>query len=434
MPENDLSSNEINKGSISNLNHLIRKSRGCGEQTAFYYAPTLYTLIYLESMNKLNPDQKEKGLSYLKSGYKRQLMFRKNDGSFSAFPNRKSSIWLTSFIMKLFCTSSKYIELDYQVIKDGLKFLFSKQDTNGNWNEINPVMHKQLTGGANGRVPLTASVLATLRVCSHIEEINLDINQELVSSIQKAENFLSYYKNDIKQTKNAYKIALLANSLIESLSYRDESLELLNYLETLATVDSDHNIISWKDDFPIEAASLVLLSLANIENQKLSLSPKLFKSLSAKNNTSFSSKSFFSQIGRIQRLEIDKMFIDKADKLLKKLNAQSIVNYLNSQKTFTGGYDTTQDTILALNALSDHYRNQINLEQLSMNLNCDISTLKGRFKRNLQFNNENALVMKRLQLDIDQLDQLMDEELTFFTKGNGIGFMSVKLKVKLLFN
>ena len=67
-----------------------------------------------------------------------------------------------------------------------------------------------------------------------------------------------------------------------------------------------------------------------------------------------------------------------------------------------------------------------------MNLNCDISTLKSRFKRNLQFNNENALVMKRLQLDVNQLDQLMDEELSFTTKGNGLGFMSVKLKYNVI--
>ena len=384
-------------------------------------------------MNKLTAEQKEKGIRYLKSGYKRQLMFRKSDGSFSAFPNRKSSIWLTSFIMKLFCASSKYIELDNEVIKNGLLYLFSKQDLNGYWSEINPVMHKQLIGGTTGRVPLTASVLTTLRTCSHLEQINLDINQELVNSIQRSENFLHFYKDDIIKSKNAFKIAILAHSLIESLSYRDISLELLTHLETLSTIDQDHNTVFWKDDYPVEAASLVLLSLANIENQKLSLSPKLFKnSATFKNGTTVvntSAKSFNNQLGR---LSDDKKFIDNSDKLLKKLNPQSIVNYLISQKTFTGGFDTTQNTILALNALSDHYRNQINSEQLSMNLNCDISTLKSRFKRNLQFNNENALVMKRLQLDVDQLDQLMDEELSFATRGNGIGFMSVKLKYNVI--
>lgn len=405
-----------------------RKPKGCGEQTAFFYAPTLYTLIYLESTNKLNAEQKEKGISYLRSGYKRQLMFRKNDGSFSAFPNRKSSVWLTSFVIKLFCVSSKYIEIDHQVIKSGLKYLFKHQDINGFWSESNPVMHKQLIGGINGRVPLTASILSTFSTCSRIEQINLDINQELVSSIQKAENFLNYYKTDIKQSNNAFKIALVANSLIDSLSYRDKALELLNYLSSLGDLDEEQNKLSWKDEYPIEVASLVLLSLAEIENQKLSLSQKLFR-VNSKNNSNIIFKSTNNQLARLLD---DKEFIDKSDKLLKKISPQSIVNYLNSQKTFTGGFDSTQDTILALSALSLHYRNQINLEQLSMNLNCDISTLKGRFKRNLQFNNENALVMKRLQLDVQQLDQLIDEELSFTTKGNGLGFMSVKLKYNVI--
>ena len=277
-------------------------------------------------MNKLNSEQKEKGINYLRSGYKRQLMFRKNEGSFSAFPNRRPSIWLTSFIMKLFCLSSKYIEIDHQVIKSGLSYLFKKQDTNGFWNELNPVMHKQLHGGTSGRLPLTASVLSTLRTCSQIEQINLDINQDLVSSIQDAENFLNYYKDDIMQTKNAFKIALLANSLIDSLSYREKSIELLTNLADLAEKYEDSNKVFWKDDYPIEVAALVLLSLAKIENQKLSLSPKLFDP-PLKNGSL--AKSVNNQLGRL--LE-DKKFIDKSDKLLKKLNSQSIVNYLNSQK------------------------------------------------------------------------------------------------------
>lgn len=168
----------------------------------------------------------------------------------------------------------------------------------------------------------------------------------------------------------------------------------------------------------------MLLTLAKIESQKLSLSPKLFVT---KNSTL--AKSANDQIGRLLD---DKKFVDKSEKLLKKLNPQSIVNYLNAQKTFSGGYDSTQDTILALNALSNHYRNQISSEQLSMSLNCDISTLKSRFKRNLQFNNENALVMKRLQLDVEQLDQLYNEELMVKTQGNGLGVMMVKLKYNVI--
>ena len=253
FPDAELTTNEINKSggsSPASLDHLIKKPRGCGEQTAFYYAPTLYTLIYLESKNRLNADQKEKGLNFLRSGYKRQLMFRKSDGSFSAFPNRRSSIWLTSFIIKLFCVSTKYIELDQHVIKSGLNYLFKKQDVNGFWSEQNPVMHKQLIGGTSGRVPLTASVLGTLRTCSDIEQIHLDVNQELVNSIQKAENFLNYYRDDVVQTKEAFKIALLAHSMIDSLSYREKALELLHHMASLS--NEDDNKVFWRDDFPIE--------------------------------------------------------------------------------------------------------------------------------------------------------------------------------------
>lgn len=41
------------KTALSDLDHLLRQPKGCGEQTIIFMAPTLFTLKYLSSTNKL---------------------------------------------------------------------------------------------------------------------------------------------------------------------------------------------------------------------------------------------------------------------------------------------------------------------------------------------------------------------------------------------
>src|SRR2546425_1191437 len=54
-----------------------------------FMAPTLFTLTYLNSVGRLTGDLKHKGVKYIKEGYKREMSFRKDDGSFSAFQTQK---------------------------------------------------------------------------------------------------------------------------------------------------------------------------------------------------------------------------------------------------------------------------------------------------------------------------------------------------------
>lgn len=104
------------------------------------------------------------------SAYNRQLGFRKPNGSFSAFRNRGSSVWLTAFVAKVFCRASPFFtdsETFREASADAVDWLLTKQGREGSFEETKPILHKSLLGGVKGRKALTAFVTLALDECRH---------------------------------------------------------------------------------------------------------------------------------------------------------------------------------------------------------------------------------------------------------------------------
>ncbi|KAK0052968.1 thioester-containing protein 4, partial [Biomphalaria pfeifferi] len=76
---------------IAGLDSLLQMPTGCGEQTMIGLAPDVYVTDYLKSVNQLSEDIQTKALSYMESGYQRELTYKHTDGSFSAFGNNDAS-------------------------------------------------------------------------------------------------------------------------------------------------------------------------------------------------------------------------------------------------------------------------------------------------------------------------------------------------------
>ncbi|KAG7168924.1 CD109 antigen-like 4, partial [Homarus americanus] len=87
---------------LENLGHLIRMPYGCGEQNMVNFAPNIYIMQYLEASHQTTPESTKKLLNFMKTGYQRELLYRRNDGSYSAFGNadNSGSTWLTAFVLK----------------------------------------------------------------------------------------------------------------------------------------------------------------------------------------------------------------------------------------------------------------------------------------------------------------------------------------------
>ncbi|XP_054153932.1 complement C3-like [Oppia nitens] len=365
---------------LSDIDRLIRQPKGCGEQTMFYMAPTLYTLKYLQSIERLNGDLKYRGLKYIRNGYKRQLSFRKEDGSFSAFPARPSSIWLTSFVIKVFCQASPFLrddKFDPKVIESGLNWLMNEQKKDGSWTEKHVVVHEDALGGVKGSVALTAYVLISFHECKRVLKgemtHNRNLEESLNKTITKSERYLQLNQNEIIIQKNTYAMALVAYSL--TFTNSQNSLKLIDSLHSMANVDTNRNYKYWRHNYEVEATAYALMAMLNSGNKN-------------------------------------------------SLDGISITNWLNSVRSYSGAFSSTQDTVVALEALSQYIERQRSPTN-TISLLCNITThdvTSPRFKRALEFNSENALILQTFKLDSDS------SKLKFTTTGEGTGQMVIKLK------
>ncbi|ROT61348.1 alpha2 macroglobulin isoform 3 [Penaeus vannamei] len=83
---------------------------GCGEQNMINFAPTS-TLCSTGGDEAGDAETTEKLLRFMRTGYQRELLYRRTNGSFSAFGNAddSGSTWLTAFVLKSFAQADPYI-------------------------------------------------------------------------------------------------------------------------------------------------------------------------------------------------------------------------------------------------------------------------------------------------------------------------------------
>ncbi|KAL1764796.1 alpha-1-inhibitor 3-like [Sigmodon hispidus] len=79
---------DIMSSAIKNIQNLLHMPYGCGEQNMILFAPNIYVLKYLIETQQLTQKIKSKAIGYLIAGYQRELNYKHNDGSYSAFGGR----------------------------------------------------------------------------------------------------------------------------------------------------------------------------------------------------------------------------------------------------------------------------------------------------------------------------------------------------------
>ncbi|EAW48755.1 CD109 antigen (Gov platelet alloantigens), isoform CRA_d [Homo sapiens] len=150
--------------SINGLASLIRMPYGCGEQNMINFAPNIYILDYLTKKKQLTDNLKEKALSFMRQGYQRELLYQREDGSFSAFGNYdpSGSTWLSAFVLRCFLEADPYIDIDQNVLHRTYTWLKGHQKSNGEFWDPGRVIHSELQGGNKSPVTLTAYIVTSL--------------------------------------------------------------------------------------------------------------------------------------------------------------------------------------------------------------------------------------------------------------------------------
>lgn len=147
-------------GTMKNLDGLIRMPTGCGEQNMMNFVPNIVAMDYMNATKNMNETIQKKALKYMEDGYQRELNYRHDDGSFSAFGKNddRGSTWLTAYVAKSFKQAEKYIDIDPKVNDKALDFLSETQAPDGSFQEVGHVIHNDMQGGSSNGVALTAYV------------------------------------------------------------------------------------------------------------------------------------------------------------------------------------------------------------------------------------------------------------------------------------
>nr|XP_009297326.1 pregnancy zone protein [Danio rerio] len=281
---------------LKNLANLLQMPYGCGEQNMIILAPNIYTLQYLKVTAQLTPAIQDTAASYLLSGYQRELNYRHSDGSFSTFPYSPSNTWLTTFVMRTFGLARNFTYIDPNVLQSAKDWLIGTQGSDGCFVQQGTLYHKDMKGGVDDNVTMTGYIVASML------EIGVPVTDPVITKA------LSFLRPLVGNLGNTYVTALLAYtfSLAGETSTR---AQLLNSLRNTAI--SEGTTLHWSqttsgDTLAVEISAYVLLAVLTVQPVTT------------------------ANLGYANR----------------------IVNWLVAQQNPYGGFSSTQDTVVALQALS----------------------------------------------------------------------------------
>uniref|UniRef100_A0A4W3HUN9 Complement C4-like n=1 Tax=Callorhinchus milii TaxID=7868 RepID=A0A4W3HUN9_CALMI len=155
-----------NSLSPEGINRLIRVPTGCAEQTAMHLAPTVYAVEYLDQSQQwlhLPSERKDQALANIKTGYTKILEYQKADGSYGTWKETPSSVWLTAFMVKILSIARKHIIVNDMFIHKSVSYLINAQNSSGHFEDPHPVMAREMQGGVESLVSMTAFVTIALQ-------------------------------------------------------------------------------------------------------------------------------------------------------------------------------------------------------------------------------------------------------------------------------
>ncbi|XP_060578353.1 CD109 antigen-like isoform X2 [Ruditapes philippinarum] len=379
---------------IKNLKSLLRMPTGCGEQTMTSLAPDVFVYNYLRKTNKLKQDIAEMALDYMYKGYQRELTFQRYDGSFSIWGPRDSvgSMWLTAFVLKSFHQAHEHVYVSDYVLSRAAQWMLNYQNYDGSFRQIGSVHSSSLRGGSSSGYSLTAFVLIALAEAENTIHNSPYHLYNYANGVVKARTYL---ENAVRSDtlNDPYELSIVSYALSKSGSIH--SYKAWTKLEKMAVRTGDgkmfwnstrrHQFSSWQYSYyqspplEIEVASYALLYL--IDSRQL--------------QTGF-----------------------------------PILQWLVAQRNSRGGFRSTQDTVLGLQAMSEYG------SIFKDNLDLTIDVESGPFHKNIHINQNEAMVLKLLDIPANALGPRMNNSFNHppavSLTGHGTG--SALVQVSVTFN
>lgn len=329
---------------LGGLDQLLKLPTGCGEQNMLKFAPNIYVLEYLTNTEQLTSSVRDKAVDFLRTGYQRELRYRHRDGSYSAFgeSDDEGSLWLTSFVVRSFARARPFIFIDPADLSASIDWIRAQQLENGCFRPVGRVLHKAMKGGLQGdsQTGLTAYVIISLL------EANVSRTDETVTN---AVSCIAMQQD----TDSVYTLSLIyyAYSLYGmDVTYKRNVLDRLQ-----AKAISQGGLTHWESGSSDGARS----PAASVE---------------------MTSYVLLATLHGLDQSQVTSVL--------------PIVRWLSTQRNSYGGFSSTQDTVLALQALSQ-FASRIYSPQTAGDVTVTLSGrgLQGR-GRSFVVNSSNRLLLQ----------------------------------------
>ncbi len=293
---------------IEGLEELIQMPFGCGEQNMITLAPDIFITRYLQESGQVKPEIMAKAEKLMITGYQRQLTYRRNDGSFSAFgqSDDEGSLWLTAFVLKSFAQARDLMYIDDSVLNEARTWIKGHQKQDGSFEAVGFIHHQEILGGMSGKDALTAYVAIALMEAG---------------DATGAARAVDYLEGRLSGMDDAYTVALTAYAL--ELAGSDRSDDVYRKLMDIAQEDEDG--LHWgagEGPLPVEGEGITR-RMPGSQGRSTEIETTAYATLAL-----------------IKRGDV--------------FNASRSSKWLVSRRNAYGGFGSTQDTVVTLQALTEY--------------------------------------------------------------------------------
>lgn len=337
---------------LDGLESLLQMPFGCGEQNMILFAPNVFVMRYLKETGQIKPEIVAKAEKLMLTGYQRELTYRRSDGSFSAFGQQdaEGSLWLTAFVLKTFAQARGLIFIDESVLQAAGDWITGHQRSDGSFEPIGFIHHQDLLGGLQGTTALTAYMAIALRESG---------------DAAGAGRAVRYLEAQLDTTDDAYALAITAYALALAGSNRAQAAQ--DKLMALAQ-HSDEGLF-WDN--------------AGVRPLREGGSPPIAGDMPVQSEqTAAIETTGYAALALLTRGD--------------KLNAGQAVRWLAAQRNAFGGFGSTQDTVVALQALATA------ASAGRADIDATITLAAGDWRKEVRIAADNADVLQIVEVPLDE--------------------------------
>jgi CD109 antigen len=354
--------------------------------------PNIYLLKYLNGKGVSLPDIEKTAKKYMKIGYDREQKFRFPDGSYSVWGPKSDdtgSMWLTSFVVKAFVQASQYIEVDKKNVMQSIYWILRQQGEDGCFQNKGYALHQELKGDSTS---LSASVLVTL---IEAKQLMGEWESEVPIPPRHSENFDTI----IEKTYQC---------VMKNTSNNDNQNIYLQSMATYASILYENKINT------------------NGSNPNAGNPDNLVNSLISAANTTMSGKLFWTtgKQNKARDVEITAYNVLSLTLQNKLSEALKAIRWLATNRNSYGGFVSTQDTMVALQAMSEY---SLKISSKENDLNVKVGIGNPITEQNFAVDEDNKLILQKEKIGPLSLQS----DVTVTASGTGCFMVQTILKYNI---